>query len=250
MNRGNDITSWQQNPTEHGNRISRPHRGEEPLISSRTARMFCCLPFPRFWGLGRAHRQSVWERSWCCLRTTLPREASGPFPEGTEKVKWKLQPGPGPLSHPTWVTLSPFPLCVDRCFLGYLCLRQAPVDVAQKSVVWVCPHARGEQAGRDGESPGSTGFPGRSHTLRGISIQGGYLSRHMFLLAAEFQAGRSSHHTGQAQLSKLQAGLADNQCHFRASQSMWPMRGAPCSPPRGKHRITTPLPVRPSAGSR
>ena len=62
--------------------------------------------------LERAHRPGVWERSWCCLRTTLPREASGPFPEGTEKVKWKLQPGPGPLSHPTRVTLSPFPVCV------------------------------------------------------------------------------------------------------------------------------------------
>ena len=34
--------------------------------------MFCCLPFPRFWGLGRAHRQSVWEHSRCCLRTHHP----------------------------------------------------------------------------------------------------------------------------------------------------------------------------------
>ena len=46
---------------------------------------------------------------------------------------------------------------------------------------------RGEQAGQDGESPGSTNCPERPHTLRGVSfVQCGYLSRHMFLLAAEF----------------------------------------------------------------
>ena len=240
-----------QNPTEHENRISRPNNEEEPQASSQAARMFCCLPLPRGLGLGRAHRQSVWERSWCCLRTTLPREASGPFPEGTEKVKWKLQPGPGPLSHPTWVTLSPFPLCVDRCFLGYLCLRQAPVDVAQKSVVWVCPHARGEQAGsmqRVQATQAAQEYP----TLSGASPL--YMvgtCAFTFLLAAKFRAGRSSRHTDQAQLQKLQAGLADGQCHFRACQWMWPMRGAPRSPPRGRGRTTTtPLPVRPSAGSR
>ena len=101
---------------------------------------------------------------------------------------------------------------------------------------------RGEQAGQDGESPGSTGFPGRSHTLRGISIQGGYLSRHMFLLAAEFQAGKSSCDTGQAQLSRLQAELADSQCHFRASQSTSPMRGQLIHLSKGGIRSPTPCP--------
>ena len=38
---------------------------------------------------------------------------------------------------------------------------------------------------------------------------------------------------GQAQLSKLQAGLADGQCHFRASLSMWPMRSHPVHLPEG-----------------
>ena len=168
MNRGNDITSWQQNPTEHGNRISRPHRGEEPLISSRTARMFCCLPFPRFWGLGRAHRQSVWKCSRCCLRS--PVRGLWPFARRNRKVTWEIQPGPGSLSHPTGVTLSPFPVCVDEVFLGYLCLSQAPVDVAQKTVGLVCPHSRGEQVGWYGKSPGSTSCPGRLHALRGVSF--------------------------------------------------------------------------------
>ena len=239
-----------QNPTEHENRISRPNNEEEPQASSQAARMFCCLPLPRGLGLGRAHRQSVWERSWCCLRTTLPREASGPFPEGTEKVKWKLQPGPGPISHSTWVTLNPFPVHVDGGFLEYLCLKEAPVDVAQMSVVWVCPHPRGEQAGwmvrvqaaqASHEDPTSS----RVSPLSRMGTRAGTC-----LLVAEFRAGRSRCHTGQAQLSKLQEVLADAQCHFRDSKSMWPMRGAPHLLPRGRHRITTTLPMRPSAGSR
>ena len=190
---------------------------------------FAVCPFPE----ARTRESSLAE----CVETQLvlpqdaPREASGPLPKN-RKVTGELQPRPGPLSHPTWVTLSPFPVCVHGGFLGYLCLKQAAADVAHKFVGWVCPHSRGDQAGWDGESPDSTGCPGRPHTRRGISfIQGGYLSRHMFLLAAEFRAGRSSRHTGQAQLSRLQAVLGDGRGHFRASQLMWPMRGAPHSPP-------------------
>ena len=94
-------------------------------------------------------------------------------------------------------------------------------------------------------------LPGRAHALRGVSfIKGGYLDRHMFLLEAEVPEGRSSRHTVQAQLSKLQAGLADDQCHLRASHWMCPKRGSPRSPPRGRGRTTISLPVRPSAGSR
>ena len=207
---------------------------------------FAVCPFPE----ARTRESSLAE----CVETQLvlpqdaPREASGPLPKN-RKVTGELQPRPGPLSHPTWVTLSPFPLCVDRCFLGYLCLRQAPVDVAQKSVVWVCPHARGEQAGsmqRVQATQAAQEYP----TLSGASPL--YMvgtCAFTFLLAAKFRAGRSSRHTDQAQLQKLQAGLADGQCHFRASQSMWPMRWAPCSPPRVRRQITTTLPVRPSAVS-
>ena len=56
-----------------------------------------------------------------------------------------------------WGTLSPFPLCVDGDVSGYVCLKQAQADVGQKFVGWVCPHPTGEQAGWDGESPGSAG---------------------------------------------------------------------------------------------
>ena len=85
-----------------------------------------------------------------------------------------------------------FPCVCGWGFPGVPLPQASPSDVAQKSVGWMCPHTRGEQAGQNGESPGSTGCPGRPHTFRGVSfIQGGYLSRHMFLLAAEFRAGRS-----------------------------------------------------------
>ena len=107
-----------------------------------------------------------------CVETQLvlpqdaPREASGPLPKN-RNVTGELQPRPGPLSHPTWVTLSPFPVCVHGGFLGYLCLKQAAADVAHKSVGWVCPHPRGHKAGWDWKSPGSTGCPGRLQALRG-----------------------------------------------------------------------------------
>ena len=44
---------------------------------------------------------------------------------------------------------------------------------------------------------------------------------------------RSSSHTGQAPLSKLQARLADGHCHCRASHWIWPMRGHPVHLPEG-----------------
>ena len=124
-------------------------------------------------------------------------------------------------------------MCVDGGFRGYLCLKQAAADVAHKSVGWVCPHPRGDQAGWDWKSPGSTGCPGRLHALRGVSfIQGGYLSRHMFLLAAEFRAGRSSRHTGQAQLSRLQAGQADGQSFQSFPVNMAEEGATPFTSPR------------------
>ena len=70
----------------------------------------------------------------------------------------------------------------------------------------------------------------------GVSnLPGGCLSRHasLLILGAEVGVGRSSSHTGQAQLSKLQAGLADGHCHCRASHWIWPMRGHPVHLPEG-----------------
>ena len=107
------------------------------------------------------------------MQSVLPQEPCKrplPFARRNRKVTWEIQPGPGSLSHPTGVTLSPFPVCVDEVFLGYLCLSQAPVDVAQKTVGLVCPHSRGEQVGWYGKSPGSTSCPGRLHALRGVSF--------------------------------------------------------------------------------
>ena len=74
-----------------------------------------------------------------------------------------------------------------------------------------------------------------SHPQGGVSnLPGGCLSRHasLLILGAEVGVGRSSSHTGQAQLSKLQAGLADGHCHCRASHWIWPMRGHPSTSPR------------------
>ena len=77
--------------------------------------------------------------------------------------------------------------------------------------------------------PGGAGWGGsRQHLLarktprpQGHLLRPGWVPEQTHVSeAAEFQAGRSSHHTGQAQLSRLQTGLADGQCHFRASQLM------------------------------
>ena len=135
--------------------------------------MFCCLPLPRGRGLGRAHRLGVWEHSQCCLRN--PPRVLWPFAQRNRNVTGELHPGPGPLSDPTQVTLSPFLLCVHGDVLVYLCLKQAPADVAHKSVGWVCPHPRGNKAGQDGENQGSTGCPGRPPLPQGCLLHPGWV---------------------------------------------------------------------------
>ena len=60
--------------------------------------------------LERAHRPGVWEHSRCSLRK--PLRGLWPFDRRNRKVTGELQPRPGPLSHSTRVTLSPFPVCV------------------------------------------------------------------------------------------------------------------------------------------
>ena len=136
-----------------------------------------------------------------------------------------------------------FPFVCGWGCLG-LCLPQASPGRCGSEVCWLgvsTPHGRAGWVGwRESRQ---CRLPGRAHALRGVSfIKGGYLDRHMFLLEAEVPEGRSSRHTVQAQLSKLQAGLADDQCHLRASHWMCPKRGSPRSPPRGRGRITTPCP--------
>ena len=87
-----------KNPTEHGNRISRPYRREESSASSWAARMFCCLPIPRGRGLGRAHRLGGWERSQCCLRN--PPRGLWPFAQRNRKGTGETQARPPLPSHP------------------------------------------------------------------------------------------------------------------------------------------------------
>ena len=143
-NPGNDVTSWQQNPTEPGPRVSRLHSGEEPAASWRALKMFCCLPLPRGRRPGRAQQQNVWHRARQWLRN--PPRGLWPFSRRNGKVTREPQAGPCPLSRPTRGTLSPFPVCVDEGFSGYVCLEQAAADVGQKPVGWVagCVHTPGE----------------------------------------------------------------------------------------------------------
>ena len=143
-NPGDDVTSWQQNPTEPGPRVSRLHSGEEPAASWRALKMFCCLPLPRGRRPGRAQQQNVWHRARQWLRK--PPRGLWPFSRRNGKVTREPQAGPCPLSRPTRGTLSPFPVCVDEGFSGYVCLEQAAADVGQKPVGWVagCVHTPGE----------------------------------------------------------------------------------------------------------
>ncbi|XP_043294980.1 uncharacterized protein LOC122422603 isoform X2 [Cervus canadensis] len=56
---------------------------EETPARSLAAKMFCCLPLPRGRGLGRAHRQSVWDRWRRWLRA--PRGGLWPFARRNRK---------------------------------------------------------------------------------------------------------------------------------------------------------------------
>ena len=117
---------------------------------------------------------------WECGRRWLraPPRGLWPFAQRNRKVTREPQAGPGHLSHPTWVTLSPFPVSVDGGFSGCVGHKQPQADVGQKPVGRLWPHPGGEQAGWDGESPGSTGCPGRRHVLEGFAgVIGGGLGR-------------------------------------------------------------------------
>ena len=73
-----------------------------------------------------------------------PRGGLWPFARRNRKVMWEPQAGPGPLSHPTCVTLSPFPMSVEGGFSGCAGLQQAQVDVGSEPVGRCYPHPRGE----------------------------------------------------------------------------------------------------------
>ena len=86
-----------------------------------------------------------------------------------------------------------FPCVCEWGFPGVSLPQASPCRFGSEVCGWVCPHPRAEQAGWDRESPGSTGCPGRPHTLRGISfVQGGYLSRHMFLRQQNFKRAEAA----------------------------------------------------------
>ena len=155
-NPGNGVTS--RNRTQQNPEPGYPglHSREEPPASSLAAKMFSCLPLPRGRGLGRAHRQSVWERGRLWLRT--PPRSLWPFAQRNRKVTGETQAGPPLPSHPG--NTESFPCESGWVFSGYVCLKQAQADVGPKPVGRMTPHLRGEQAGPDGESRGSASCPG------------------------------------------------------------------------------------------
>ena len=140
-NPGNDVTSWQQNPTEPGTWVSRPPQRQGAPSRSLAAKMFCCLPLPRGRGLGRAHRQSVWERARHWLRH--PPRGLCPFARRKRKVTREPQARPGPLSHPIQVTLSPLPVSWMRVSRG-VSASSKPRQMWVRSLWASCVHTPGE----------------------------------------------------------------------------------------------------------
>ena len=141
MNPGNDVTS--SNRTQQNLEPGSPglHSGEEPPARSLAAKMFCCLPLPRGWGLRRAHRQSVWERARHWLRH--PPRGLCPFARRKRKVTREPQARPGPLSHPIQVTLSPLPVSWMRVSRG-VSASSKPRQMWVRSLWASCVHTPGE----------------------------------------------------------------------------------------------------------
>ena len=113
MNPGNDVTSWQQNPTEHGDQISRPHSGEEPQEVGWQPRCFPVCPFLEAGSSGELTGRVCGNTVGAASGPTT-QKGHRPFARRNRKVTPELKPGPGSLSHPTRVTLSPFPVCGCR----------------------------------------------------------------------------------------------------------------------------------------
>ena len=127
--RTQEMMSLPSNRTQQNQEPRYPglHSGEKPPARSLAAKMFCCLPLHRGRRLRRAHRQSVWECGRCWLRA--PPRGFWPFARRNRKVTREPQAGLGHLSHPTRVTLSPFPVSVDGGFSGCVGHKQPQADV-------------------------------------------------------------------------------------------------------------------------
>ena len=157
-NPGNDVTSWQQNPTEPGTWVSRP-----PQRQGAPSQITCCQDVLLF---APAQRPGPRESSQAECVGTCSTLAQAP-PERPLSLCPKEKEGntgaPGqarsPLpSHPG--NPESFACVVDEGFSGCVCLKQAQADVGQKPVGQLCPHPRGEQARQDGKSSGRAGCSG------------------------------------------------------------------------------------------
>ena len=214
MNPGNDVIP--------GNRTQNPGL-QASQWAGAPSQITCCQEVLMF---APSQRPGPWESTqaecvemWLTLAQVPPERPLALCP----KAKKGNMGAPGRAtshlpSHPG--KPESFPYVCGWGFLG-VCLPQASPG---RCVSKVCGPGVSPPQGRAGWAGWGKSrqcrLPGRAHALRGVSfVLGGYLSRHMFLLGAEVQAGRSSSHTGHAQLSKLQAGLADGHCHFTASHS-------------------------------
>ena len=201
-NPGDDVTSWQQNPTEPGPRVSRLHSGEEPAASSRALKMFCCLPLPRGRRPGRAQQQNVWHRARQWLRN--PPRGLWPFSRRNGKVTREPQAGLGPLSCPTGVNLSPFPVSLDGFSWG-MSASSKPRQMWVPSLWAGCVHTPGE-SGLGGIRRVQAVRAAHADLLSGVSTLPGGRGKCQskraspLILAVEVRVGRSSSHTGQAQL--------------------------------------------------
>ena len=158
MNPGNDVTSRQQNRKELGTRVSRP-----PQWRGAPSQIACCQDVLLFAPAQRLGPQESSRAECVGTRSTLaqgpPKRPLALCPK--EQEGNTVAPGQARPPLPSHVgTLCPFPVCVDGGFSGCVGLKQPQADVGQKPVGQVCPQPRGEQAGWDGESPGSPGCPG------------------------------------------------------------------------------------------
>ena len=167
--------------------------------------MFCCLPLPRGRRPGRAQQQNVWQRGRQWLRN--PPRVLWPFSQRNRKVTREPQAGPGHLSRPTRLTLSPFSVSLGMGFLG-VCLPQASPGTCGSQA---CGPGVSTPQGRAGTAGGGESSQRRLPRLtshpHGVSTHPGAVrgchSSHasLLILEAEFPLCRSSSHTGQAQLA-------------------------------------------------
>ena len=228
MNPGNDVipgNRTQQNPEPRSPGLT-VDRSPSQITCCQEVLMFAPSQRPGPWESAQTECVEMWltlaqvpaERPLALCpkekkgNTGAPGQATSPLP-----------------SHPGKPESFPY-----VCGWGFLrvCLPQAS------------PGRCGSKVCGSGVSPpqGRAGWAGwgesRQHWLPRMTPcpQGGLLHPRWVPEQTHVSAGNrssSGQHTGHAQLSKLQAVLADGHCHFTASHWMWLMRGALRSPPQG-----------------